>query len=785
VVSVPFLRGIIVNRGNSMNLHSFKFRLMSSITAIVFTAIIILSIISIGITYYAVNNEINQKMPLKLESISSSIDGKLNVHASAVIALSSMAKSCGNNISRKTYNTFLRELNEDSPLSFGFGLWFEPFGYSSSKKYFGPYVYKSSGSLVETDEYETAEYDYPNQAWYLAGKNVGGNGQIAWTPPYYDETTGVTMISAAAPFVNDNNVFSGVVTGDYDITSIQNFINEIRDEQIGLWAFLIDKDGTFLSFEDESLVMKAKIDQHPDREFAELGGRVISEKNGVSVIDFEGESTRIYFSEIRQTGWILCIAVSESKLYSPVRRMTWATILAVLAAVAASVFASLIISGRISNPVKLMSDFSAKLAVGDFSGRITIEQKDEIGMLARDLNSSADNLESLISSVIITAENLSQAVDEITKGNLNLSQRTTEQASALEEIASTIEENTAIVEKNADNSIKAQSITSEAVDKLLMGTEQSSQVIGAINDINESSKKINEIISLINEIAFQTNLLALNAAIEAARAGEQGRGFAVVAGEVRNLAQRSGDAAKEIEQLIRETVDRVGKGTSLVAASAEFMKENSEGAKLTATLISEIAVASDEQRAGMEQINKAIMELDSMTQQNAALVEETASASEEMANQSQEMLALMSRFTIRDRLKMEGGQKVSAENKKESDEKVAVPVQKTAKVDEQGSGQDKKSTAVTQIKSGEKAVEKEMTKTGDAKKAEEKKTEIFSKETETKTVKVRAGSGSIDKKTGDYSVRKEDTSPEESKKGSEKKQVKPEDYFFDEGFEKF
>jgi len=249
----------------------------------------------------------------------------------------------------------------------------------------------------------------------------------------------------------------------------------------------------------------------------------------------------------------------------------------------------------------------------------------------------------------MAAENLTSAVDQISKGNMNLSQRTTEQASALEEIAATIEENTATVDRNAENSKDAQALTNEGAQKSAIGSDQAVIAIQSINEINDSSKKISEIITVINEIAFQTNLLALNAAVEAARAGDQGKGFAVVAGEVRNLAQRSGGAAKEIELLIKESVEKVEKGTQVVVQSGEFLKEIANAAKTTAHIISEIAAASDEQRQGMDQINRAIVELDSATQQNAALVEETASASEEMANQAQEMLALMSRFTIRNK----------------------------------------------------------------------------------------------------------------------------------------
>jgi methyl-accepting chemotaxis protein len=183
------------------------------------------------------------------------------------------------------------------------------------------------------------------------------------------------------------------------------------------------------------------------------------------------------------------------------------------------------------------------------------------------------------------------------------------------------------------------------------GLEIGEETIGSINDINQSSKKIADIISVINEIAFQTNLLALNAAVEAARAGDQGRGFAVVAGEVRNLAQRAASSAKEIDGLIKDSVEKVGKGTDLVQRSVESLKKLMESAEKTGELIAEIATASEEQNRGIEQINIAVSELDNMTQQNSALVEETASASEEMSGQAQELLNMMDRFKIRKEIK--------------------------------------------------------------------------------------------------------------------------------------
>ena len=327
-------------------------------------------------------------------------------------------------------------------------------------------------------------------------------------------------------------------------------------------------------------------------------------------------------------------------------RTTYLSILYLLMALFAGVVITIILARAITGPVKKGLEFAQRLAAGDFTERVDIDQKDELGMLSDALNASADNLERMIADIILSGQNLSQAVEQISAGNQNLSQRTSEQASSLEEVAATIEEVTSSVNQNAENSREARKMTEEGAEKSALGGDVAGEAVESINEINHASNKIGEIITVINEIAFQTNLLALNAAVEAARAGDMGRGFAVVAGEVRNLAQRSANAAKEINTLINDSQDKVSKGTDLVKRSGETLNEIVKSAKASAQLIAEIAAASEEQKRGFDQINTAVSELDNMTQQNAALVEETASASEEMASQAQAMLEMMRQFKI-------------------------------------------------------------------------------------------------------------------------------------------
>jgi len=266
--------------------------------------------------------------------------------------------------------------------------------------------------------------------------------------------------------------------------------------------------------------------------------------------------------------------------------------------------------------------------------------------LKQDANATADKLTEVINRISTSASLVASGAEEISQGNADLSQRTEEQASSLEETASSMEEMTSTVRQNADNARVANQLAEETCDKAELGGSVVSKAVDSMSAINDSSKKIADIIGVIDEIAFQTNLLALNAAVEAARAGEQGRGFAVVAGEVRNLAQRSAAAAKEIKDLIRDSVSKVEDGTVLVNESGATLKDIVASVRRVTQMISDIASASQEQSSGIEQVNKAVSQMDEMTQQNAALVEQASAAGESMAEQARDMRRLLNFFTI-------------------------------------------------------------------------------------------------------------------------------------------
>ncbi|MEJ7804963.1 MAG: methyl-accepting chemotaxis protein, partial [Telluria sp.] len=302
------------------------------------------------------------------------------------------------------------------------------------------------------------------------------------------------------------------------------------------------------------------------------------------------------------------------------------------------------VTGPLNNAVKVAQSVAQGNLVNDFD----VGADNEVGRMLRALKQMNDSLATIVGDVRTSIQHIGTATREIATGNADVSARLESQASNLEETASSMEELTSTVKQNAENARQANDLVLGASEAAGKGGSVVSQVVQTMGEINEGSRKIVDIIAVIDGIAFQTNILALNAAVEAARAGEQGRGFAVVAAEVRSLAQRSASAAKEIKDLINRSVEKVEAGNQLADQAGVAMSEIQNSVRRITSIMSEIAVASAEQGAGIEQINHAVTQMDDMTQQNAALVEQTAAASSSLQEQAAALVASMSIFTIAD-----------------------------------------------------------------------------------------------------------------------------------------
>ena len=355
------------------------------------------------------------------------------------------------------------------------------------------------------------------------------------------------------------------------------------------------------------------------------------------------DAMRALLGEIGQAETVLLASRSEAA--AALQARTHWTLLG--GGAAALILAALIawwLARNISGPLRAAIDVARQVAHGDLTVQVDVRSKDETGELMQALKEMAASLLNIVTQVRGGTQAIATASRQIASGNIDLSARTEQQASSLEETASSMEELTSTVQRNAQNASEANGLAASASTVAGKGGAVVAQVVDTMGSINDSSRKIVDIIGVIDGIAFQTNILALNAAVEAARAGEQGRGFAVVATEVRNLAQRSAGAAKEIKGLINDSVAQVENGARLVDEAGHTMRKIVDSVHKVSSIVGQISAASDEQRAGIEQVNQAIGEMDQVTQQNAALVEEAAAAAESMQEQAARLADAVSVF---------------------------------------------------------------------------------------------------------------------------------------------
>ena len=339
-------------------------------------------------------------------------------------------------------------------------------------------------------------------------------------------------------------------------------------------------------------------------------------------------------------------AQSQSSGLSDISDSRITIVLITLAAAIFMIIGSLVISERISSPIDHAVKIAERISDGKLDNKFKITTRDETGRLLTSLQKMNQSLVEVVTHVKNGSESITNAAAEIVIGSTNLSQRTEEQASSLEETAASMEEMTSTVKQNAASAGKANELANAARGEAESASTVVGNAVDAMDDITKASSRIADIISTIDGIAFQTNLLALNAAVEAARAGEQGRGFAVVAAEVRSLAQRSADAAKEIKVLIEDSVIKVKDGADLVNRSGDTLISIISSISTVADIVDEINVASQEQSAGIDQVNNAVAQMDDMTQQNAALVEEAAAASRSMQEQAGSLLKMIKFFKL-------------------------------------------------------------------------------------------------------------------------------------------
>ena len=511
--------------------------------------------------------------------------------------------------------------------------------YDPSGRYM-PYWTRASGGGTHVEPIVFDSAPGAND-WYDIPKR---NGKVFFTEPYVYPVDGkpTLMASLVAPIMIEGK-FQGTASADFMLTRLTKILNELKVID-GAKLSLISNGGLYASHPvAEKLGKKAE-----DIPAAGLDrvrqGQAYEYEDGQGLVHL----LQPLFIHAETGPWSVQLTFPKSVALAPARELLMYTLIVSVVCAVATALVLIAVLFRLTAPLRTLAARMTALSSGDadLSVKLEVSGSDELALIGNGFNQFVGNIHDVLVQVSDSAENVARGSAEISHGNSDLSARTEQQASALEETAASVEQLTSTVKENAENARQANELAGSASAVAQRSGAVVSQVVATMASINDSSNKIVDIISVIDGIAFQTNILALNAAVEAARAGEQGRGFAVVASEVRNLAQRSAAAAKEIKQLIDDSVGKVAAGSRLVDEAGSTMEEVVSSVQRVTSIMSEITVATAEQSEGIAQVNQAIVQMDGVTQQNAALVEEAAAAAESLQEQAAHLAQAVSVFKL-------------------------------------------------------------------------------------------------------------------------------------------
>jgi methyl-accepting chemotaxis protein len=503
-----------------------------------------------------------------------------------------------------------------------------------------PYYSREAGGGLHVEPIVFSTKPHGND-WYDLPKSTG---RIYMTEPHTYPINGkeVPMTSINVPILVKGE-FRGVASVDFGLSRLSEILAGFKVIAGGHLA-LVSNGGLYASNPDAALTGK-KADDIPA-----AGLDAIRQGKTYEYADSKGEMHLLQPVHLHADipPWAVKLSFPQRVVTADARDLlSYTLVVSVVCAIAAAAVLVSVLN-RLTKPLRQLGKAMAGLAGGnaDLTARLDVNGNDELAQIAGGFNEFVAKLSHVLARVRHSSDNVALASTEISQGNADLSSRTEQQAGSLEETAASMEELTSTVRQNADNARQANQLAQGASEIAARGSAVVAQVVDTMGSIKASSQKIVDIIGVIDGIAFQTNILALNAAVEAARAGEQGRGFAVVAGEVRNLAQRSATAAKEIKALIGDSVEKVGAGSTLVGEAGRTMEEILASVKRVTDIVIEISAASAEQSNGIAQVNQAIAQMDDTTQQNAALVEQAAAAAESLHQQAALLVSLVGEFHI-------------------------------------------------------------------------------------------------------------------------------------------
>ncbi|KGK88350.1 chemotaxis protein [Desulfosporosinus sp. HMP52] len=657
------------------NVYSVRGKTMLTILPIIVLTLVAMSGISYKYSESLLRNEIQNKMSAKLQGTIEGIEKQLTEHGTLVQGMVSTVDSVGGSLSQEQYTDLFKKTIASGNVTFGMGVFYEPYAYREDVKYYGPYVYKEKDKVIYTDEYSDEKYDYPGQDWYKTGKN--SKEKITWTDPYFDDVTKVTMLTAVAPLYDKQGAFIGVATGDLDFVTLQKLISEIR-LNIKADVYLLNKEGQYLANPDPSKVMQGKITEDTNKSLSDAAKTMFSGQEGSFTYSRDG-ARQVYYAPVPGFGWTLAIDVSEADLLAPLNALLYQMLIIFILTILIAGTALFLYSRYIVKNIKLVNQFAEALVQGDFSHSIRVRSKDEFGQMTENLNIMMGNFKTIILGIVNSSQQLAASAEEL-NASADEGGKTTEQiVRSIQEVSDGVQQKLTGVDATvfsaqqvsehmqtitldiqkvtegaratSEKATIGNSVVGKAVDEMQAISNTVKEAADVVNNLGVKSGEIGQIVALITNIASQTNLLALNAAIEAARAGEQGRGFAVVADEVRKLAEQSSDAAGKISGLVNEiqkettkAVNTMNNGTvaaeegiHMINSAGEAFQDILQGVNDFSKQALSVADVVQEVGASTETIVTSIMEVANIPKEIAGSLENVVAGTEEQSASMEEI----------------------------------------------------------------------------------------------------------------------------------------------------